>query len=134
MRKKIIKKVSSVVLGLTICTSFATVSSAKSNVEGEEGGIELTELTNSEVTPFSTSKQVGGGTWTYDSYKHGWLNRYKTVWSDYWHPNLTHGSSAQLGARTPDRDCVGPDLVSHASQTEKTDDTAYVYWNTSCTR
>lgn len=65
---------------------------------------------------------------------YGNLNKKKTVYSDYWHPTKTHGSSATLGANTPVRDCVAKDKKSHAQMTKKTSATAYVYWNTSCSR
>lgn len=123
----IVKKISSVALSLGMLVSFATVSSAQEPTSGGKA------LSNSEITPFGGA-QVGGGNWEYDHWTHGWLNAYKTVYSDYWHPDKVHGSSATLGAATPARDCVAKDKTSHAQMTKKTDATAYVYWNTSCTQ
>lgn len=100
--------------------SFATVSSAQEQTSGGKA------LTNDEVSVFGGG-QVGGGNWEYDSWKHGWLYKKKTVYSDYWHPTKVHGSSATLGANTPVRDCVAKDKKSHAQMTKKTDSTAYVY-------
>ncbi|QTD42770.1 lactococcin 972 family bacteriocin [Sporosarcina sp. Te-1] len=106
--------------------SIASVSASNDEANTKGGGI---ALTNEQITPFASQK-VDGGTWSYGtSTKSGT----KTVYSNYWHPDKNHGSSAQLGSRTPDRDCVGPDKESKASQSAKTNDTGYAYYNLSCT-
>ncbi|SMO45469.1 lactococcin 972 family bacteriocin [Melghirimyces algeriensis] len=133
MSKGFVKKVTSVALGLTLAVSFTTVQSVDASMNEDErtrGGI---KLTNDHISALG-SKKVGGGTWSYGTKRSGWRSQYKTVWSHYWHPTKVHGASAQLGARTPDRACVGPDKTAKASQTAKTDDTGYAYWNTSCGR
>jgi hypothetical protein len=116
-----IRKVFTATLGIALVGLMAV-----SPADAASGGV---EVTNETVTPFA---QAGGGTWTYGDYKSGWLSQYKTVYSNYWHPTKVHGSAAQLGSRTPNRDCVYADKQSKASQTAKTKDTAYAYWNTSC--
>ncbi len=95
--------------------------------EGGGGNIE-----DGYVSVFS-GKRVGGGTWDYGKKPTGIFKKTKRVWSNYWHPKETHGSSAQLGAKTPNRSCVKKDLESKASQSSSnTSLTAYAYWNKSC--
>ncbi|WP_369126361.1 lactococcin 972 family bacteriocin [Paludifilum halophilum] len=115
-------------LGVAVTSVCALAFVAAPSADAASGGV---ELTSDKVTAFG-SKKVGGGTWSYGTERSGWRSQYKTVWSNYWHPDEVHGSSAQLGSRTPDRDCRYADKESKASQTAKTSDTGYAYWNTSC--
>ncbi|MFD1435860.1 lactococcin 972 family bacteriocin [Kroppenstedtia eburnea] len=101
------------------------MSTRRSGQQVQSGGV---ELTNSDVTPFA-SKKVGGGTWEYGTKKSG---GYKTAYSYYWHPTKTHGASDQVGAKKPNRDCVTKDKVARAEKKRKSNETAYVYWNTTC--
>ncbi|RAS78361.1 lactococcin 972 family bacteriocin [Priestia endophytica] len=125
MRKKVMRGITAVVLSIGVAVSFTTVSSAE---EATSGGL---AISNSTVTPFGGGK-VGGGTWEHNVWTHGFLNKYKSAYSKYWHKTKVHGSSAALGASTPVRDCVGKDKSSYAKMTKKTNATAYVNWNTSC--
>lgn len=101
------------------------MSTRRSGQQVQSGGV---ELTNSDVTPFA-SKKVGGGTWEYGTKK---SDGYKTAYSYYWHPTKTHGASDQVGAKKPARDCVTKDKVARAEKKRKSNETAYVYWNTTC--
>ncbi|GIP61998.1 hypothetical protein J32TS6_05530 [Virgibacillus pantothenticus] len=125
MNKTPKKRVLITFLSLVLALSFGVP------VFADSGGIELKE--DRVITVFA-SKKVGGGTWEYGTKTSGILKwKRKKVWSNYWHPNKTHGSSAQLGAKTPNRSCVKKDKTSYASQKSKnTNLTGYAYWNTNC--
>lgn len=124
MKMKFSKVVLPVAFSLAITLSINSTALA----EAESGGGEVGE--NSVFA----SQKVGGGTWEYGTKTSGIFNKTKTVWSNYWHPTVTHGSSAQLGANTPNRSCVRKDLTSKASQSSSnTKLTGYAYWNKSCT-
>ncbi|WP_448854191.1 lactococcin 972 family bacteriocin [Corynebacterium frankenforstense] len=56
-----------------------------------------------------------GGDWD-----HG--NSGERVWSNYWHPNVTHGSSVQ-GHEYVDSGCVAPNIWARAQAHSK-----YVPW------
>lgn len=110
-------------MGLVVA-GMLTVSSA----DAASGGV---EITNSDVTPFASKKVDNGlGVWEY-----GVKNKLtsKEAYSNLWHKTKTHGSAAQVGAQTPDRDCVKKDKTSYAKKSGKKSATAYTYWNTTCT-
>lgn len=74
------------------------------------------------------TKEVGGGIWYYGASVNG--GGQKTCTSQYYHGNLTHGSSVKMNGMT-DSDDVGPGDVSMANVTGWTDATCYAYWRTS---
>lgn len=121
-------------VGVSICSlalafSVSSNAFAQDDVEENSGGKEVVE---GEVSIFGSEK-VGGGTWEYGTSTDGIFKKTKTVWSNYWHGSVVHGSSAQLGANTPNRSCVPADYQSKASQTSSnTDLTGYAYWNKDC--
>ena len=97
----------------------------------DSGGGEVEE--DKEISIFRSQKK-SGGVWEYDTKVSGIFKKTKTVWSNYWHPKVTHGSAAQLGANRPSRSCVKKDLTARSKQSSfNTKLTGYAYWNKSCT-
>ncbi|MBW3086742.1 hypothetical protein KEM60_02971 [Austwickia sp. TVS 96-490-7B] len=68
----------------------------------------LTILSATGATAAYADAQVDGGLWDYG-------HNYKDVWSNYWHPSKSHGSSVIKNGQKFDSGCVGANVRSYAS-------------------
>ena len=121
LEKVFVKKFASATLALALAGSFATAPSA----DAASGGV---KITNDQITPFA--EDVGGGTWDYGTRLYDLST--KEAWSNYWHPDKNHGSTAQIGTRV-NRACTIPGNTSYATVRGDIATTARAFWNTSCT-
>lgn len=117
------KFVTSSVMAGVLLASATGVSAAKSD-KATSGSV---DLTNQEVSAFATS-DVGGGTWSYGTSYVFPLS--KKVYSNYYHGEKTHSSTAQIGTLVTKSGQVAKDKTSYASATGGASEDTHAYWNT----
>lgn len=125
MKKKIMSVACAAFVGFSIAGASLSVSNAD-EIEKTSGSVKLLQDDYQR-----TQVNVGGGVWSYGTNTESHPGE-KYVWSNYTHPDKTHGSSATLGKKT-NSSCAVKGKTSYASIVGPKHHTGKANWNTSCT-
>lgn len=107
-----------------IVASSAGVTEAAGKDKATSGSV---DLTNSEVTPFTTAN-VGGGTWSYGTDYVFPLS--KKVYSNYYHGSKVHSSTSQIGTLVNKSGKIKAGSTSYSDAKGGSGDSTHAYWNT----